>query len=106
MKNKYILYLDTSSSDQVLVALYMQDKKIRELSAGRSFTSQVVLPLIEQILQKEKITLKDICEIKVFEGPGSFTGLRVGAAVANTLSWLLQIPVNGKKGKIVEPRYQ
>ncbi len=106
MKNKYILYLDTSSSDQVLVALYLQDKKIRELSAGRSFTSQVVLPLIEQILQKEKITPKDLSEIKVFEGPGSFTGLRVGAAVANTLSWLLQIPVNGKMGKIVEPKYQ
>ena len=44
--------------------------------------------------------------IEVNAGPGSFTGLRVGASIANALSFALGIPVNGKPlGEIVEPRY-
>lgn len=69
--------------------------------------SQQVLNLINQILKKNKKTLKEITAIKVETGPGSFTGLRVGLAVANALGWALKIPVNGKKvGELVEPKYE
>ena len=52
---------------------------------------------IEKALKKKKAKLEDIKEIKVQTGPGSFTGLRVGVTVANTLAWVLGIKVNGKK---------
>lgn len=57
---------------------------------------------------------KGITAIEVNTGPGSFTGTRVGVAVANALGFALDIPVNGsprspreagKKGKIVLPKY-
>ena len=100
-----VLYLDTSDNQKTIVGL---DDKLLERPTG-SDKSQQVLGLINEILGKNKKTLKDITEIKVETGPGSFTGLRVGVAVANTLGWLLKIPVNGKiinKNDIIEPIYE
>ena len=65
---------------------------------------QELLTLIDQIMKKEKKSFKDIKEIKVNTGPGSFTGIRVGVSVANALAWSLGIKVNGKKS--VMPRYE
>lgn len=42
--------------------------------------------------------LKDISGIVIFEGPGSFTGLRIGISVANSLAKALQIPIVGTGG--------
>lgn len=71
--------------------------------------SQQVLSLINQTILKKGINLEDITEIEFNRGPGSFTGLKVGAAVANTLGWVLGIPVNGKnleREGPVEPIYE
>ena len=104
------LYIDTRDNQKTIVGL---DKTRLEKPSGPD-KSQQVLNLINQILKKNKQsfssnkkTLKDISKIKVETGPGSFTGLRVGLAVANTLGWALKIPVNGKKvGELVEPKYE
>lgn len=99
-----ILLIDTSSNKEIKVGLkignnhYFLKKKINFQKA------QVVLELIDKILKKYKLDLKDIHGINVVAGPGSFTGLRVGIAVANTLGWSLGIPVNGKR-QIVVPSY-
>ena len=58
------------------------------------------------MLQKNNLEINQITEIKINKGPGSFTGLRVGVAIANSLGFLLKIPVNGKKvGELEEPVY-
>lgn len=54
-----------------------------------------ILILIEKYLKENGKTLKDIESILVNCGPGSFTGVRVGITVANTLAWSLNIPVIG-----------
>lgn len=48
---------------------------------------------IEEILNKSSISLKDVQGLVVFQGPGSFTGLRIGISVANALAYSLSIPV-------------
>lgn len=48
---------------------------------------------IESILHTQKWTLTDLDGIVFYEGPGSFTGLRIGASVVNALGAGLQIPV-------------
>ena len=53
---------------------------------------------IEEILNKSSISYDDVGGIVVFKGPGSFTGLRIGAAVANALAYSLSIPVVAKTG--------
>jgi len=62
---------------------------------------QKLLELIDKLLTKTK--KESISEILVNLGPGSYTGLRVGCSVANTLAWALGIKVNGKDR--VEPVY-
>lgn len=64
----------------------------------------MLLPVIELMLREHSLTLGDITDIEVATGPGSFTGLRVGTAIANALGYLLDIPVNGKKA-LVNPIY-
>ena len=86
------LYIDTSDSEKVTIKL---DKKTFETSSYEE-KSQKLLPFIVETLKKEGKEMRDIKEIKVNTGPGSFTGLRVGVSVANALGWALQIPVNGK----------
>lgn len=93
------LYIDTSDNKKTIVGL---DSDRIEKPTGEDKSQQVLL-LIDQILKEHKKTLAEITEIQVETGPGSFTGLRVGVAVANALGWALKIPVNGKKG--VEPKY-
>lgn len=87
------LYIDTTQIRSATVKMGKFNK-----------TNQSLVPLIEEAIQANDIKFSDITEIIVATGPGSFTGLRVGASVANTLGFLLGIPVNGKKA-LVMPTY-
>lgn len=99
------MVLSINTSDNMKTTVGLDDDFITKPTGPDK--SQQVLSLINQILKKNKKTLKEITAIKVETGPGSFTGLRVGLAVANTLGWALKIPVNNKKiGDLVEPKYE
>jgi tRNA threonylcarbamoyladenosine biosynthesis protein TsaB len=95
------LFIDTSDGKKTTVKL--EEMVLEKTSI--SYDSQQVLILIEEILKKNKKTLQDLTEVKVNLGPGSFTGLRIGMAVANTLGFVLDIPVNGKR-QLVLPKYE
>jgi tRNA threonylcarbamoyladenosine biosynthesis protein TsaB len=56
-----------------------------------------LLLTIEKMLDKTKTTKKDLKGIVVYAGPGSFTGLRIGFTVTNTLAAGLNI-ANVKSG--------
>ena len=104
MKSGIVLYIDTSEKDTAKVAIETGGKRFEKLSESRRLKSQMVLPLIEILLEEHKLKLSDITEITVSTGPGSFTGLRVGATVGNALGYLLGIPVNGETGLVI-PTY-
>lgn len=70
--------------------------------------TEKILSFIHEKLQENGADWKDITEIHYFAGPGSFTGLRIGATIVNTLADQLQIPLydqNDKKHKIILPDY-
>ena len=104
--NKKILIIDTTDRGKIKVGVRIDSKTTFISSSATILKSQATLPLIEKILEKEKIGLKDLDEIEVNTGPGSFTGIRVGISIGNALSYLLKIPINGKNiGQLAEPVY-
>lgn len=105
-KEYVILYIDTSNRDQTIVGLRIGEKELKKINHNTQRKSQVVLGLVDSVLKEAKLRLKDIDEIKVKKGPGSFTGLRVGISIANALSFALGVGVNEKKlGEIELPAY-
>lgn len=103
---KIELYIDTSSNNKTIIELDIDGKK-EIMEKNLSKASQNLLPLIEEFLSQKQLTLKDMTSIRVNKGPGSFTGLRVGIAVANALGYLLKIPINGSStGSFILPEYE
>ena len=60
---------------------------------GAMTHSETLMPMIESVMQEAGAKASDIEMIAVTTGPGSFTGLRIGAATAKGLAFGLQIPV-------------
>lgn len=56
-------------------------------------SARTLAPAIAKLLERLQWTPSDLHAIAVVQGPGSFTGLRVGAATAKTMAWALSIPL-------------
>ncbi len=57
--------------------------------------SQTLLPMIDGMLRMAEVDVKELDAIAVAAGPGSFTGLRIGASTAKGLAQALDIPILG-----------
>lgn len=87
------LYIDTSSS--YLYSSIIEDEKlITEIKEefGQSL-SKVALPKIASMFEKNNLKPQDINKIIVVNGPGSFTGIRIGITIAKVYAWSLNIPI-------------
>ena len=93
-----ILLIDTASPLCRLTFVDGVNQYAAEWEAGRGLALGL-LGYIETELQKQHKDFQDITGIGVFQGPGSFTGLRIGLTVANTLADALSIPIVGSVGE-------
>ena len=101
------LIIDTADNKKNTVGLKIDDREYLLTDDMLSNREQIILSMIDEILKKHKIDTEDLSAIQINVGPGSYTGLRVGLAIANTLSYVLKIPINGKKvGEIILPIYK
>lgn len=91
-----ILGIDTSTTIGS-VALVDSDKGILgEITINNKTThSEMIMKMIDTLLEMLKIDRKKIQKIAVGIGPGSFTGIRIGVAVAKGLAYSLGIPIVG-----------
>jgi len=87
------LFIDTHDKD-INLALYKNeeilDKNIKE---SERHHSDFIMPMLKELLDRNSITVHDLNEIYVVNGPGSFTGVRLGVTIAKTLAFTLNIPI-------------
>ncbi|MCR5667595.1 MAG: tRNA (adenosine(37)-N6)-threonylcarbamoyltransferase complex dimerization subunit type 1 TsaB [Lachnospiraceae bacterium] len=90
-----ILALD-SSGLVASVAVVEDETLIGEYSVNYKKThSQTLLPMLDTLAKMIDLDLQTIDAIAVAEGPGSFTGLRIGSATAKGLGFALKKPLIG-----------
>ena len=66
--------------------------------AGRTLANQL-LSTLEQFLGQNNVKIEEISGLFAYKGPGSFTGLRIGLTVTNTLAYARNLPVTSGEGK-------
>jgi tRNA threonylcarbamoyladenosine biosynthesis protein TsaB len=99
------LSIDTTDRFMIKLGLRQDQHVLADINlpvAGKA--DQQLLPLIEQLLMDQAVVACQISGIEVAIGPGSFTGTRVGVAIANALALAWSVPINGQND-FVEPVY-
>lgn len=85
---------------QAEVGLFDDDKQLDyEVWAAHKELSLTILQRIKELLKRNDKSFDDLEGVVAFKGPGSFTGLRIGLTVANTLGYGLRIPVIGSEAE-------
>lgn len=88
-----ILGID-SSGMVASVAIVQDDVLIAEYTMNHKKThSETLLPMIDEIVKTSETKLEEIDAIAIAAGPGSFTGLRIGAATVKGLGLAIEKPV-------------
>ena len=93
-----ILAIKTDQPEAELY-LYEDQKLVAKYSwlAGRELSSSLMIQ-IEKFINNNDVEIKNLNAMIVYEGPGSFTGLRIGITVANSIAYSLDISVSASGG--------
>lgn len=89
-----ILALDTSTEYLSLALLLDGQVLSRDTHAGQTH-SQLILPMVGELLKEGGISLRELDGIAFGAGPGSFTGLRIACGVTQGLAFGANLPVAG-----------
>lgn len=83
-----------SANEQCSVALIDDSQLVyfEQYDEPRAQTQQI-LPMIERALKQSQTTWRDLSAIAFSRGPGSFSGVRINAAVTQALAWANDLPV-------------
>lgn len=93
-----ILLFDSSSMVVRLVFVTEAGEwRTYEWEAGRSLARDI-LQYIDQKLKENGTSFNALTAVGVYRGPGSYTGLRIGLTVLNTLAESKSIPIVGASG--------
>ncbi|MGB2832009.1 MAG: tRNA (adenosine(37)-N6)-threonylcarbamoyltransferase complex dimerization subunit type 1 TsaB [Methylotenera sp.] len=87
-----LLAFDTSTEYLSLALSKGDETFVFDINAGQTH-SQIILPQIQALLNSTKMRLKDLHGIAFGAGPGSFTGVRIAAGVAQGLGFGANLPV-------------
>ena len=92
MNNLTLLALDTSTEACSAALLHKGETTSLDEVAQRTHTKRI-LPMIDEILSQSGIKLNKVDALVFGRGPGSFTGVRVGAGIAQGVALGAELPV-------------
>lgn len=88
-----ILTIRTDKPEAEL-GLFVGDQRLAyTVWAAHRELAETIQHRIEELLTQKGKTMHELQGIVAYQGPGSFTGLRIGLTVANALAYSLQVPI-------------
>ena len=88
-----ILFIDTHD-ELITIALKNKDDLFIKTQESEYSHSIYTMPMIESIFKENNLNVKELEKIIVINGPGSFTGIRIGLSIAKTMAYALNIKIN------------
>ncbi len=87
------LFIDTHTT-YIRLGLVLDNQLLKEEKTTEKLDhSTICIPTLIKLMNESNKTVKDLTDIVVVNGPGSFTGERLGVTIAKTLAYTLQIPI-------------
>jgi len=96
MKNPrpVLLAIETATSS-CSAALSVDGEVCERIEVGQNIHSQVLLSMINELFQESALEVGQLDAVAVGQGPGSFTGLRIGIGVAQGIAYGADCPMIG-----------
>lgn len=91
MKDRVILAVD-ATGDDLTVALAARGKTWSARRSGKVPHDEALLPAVEGLMKKAKVSWDDLDAVAAAAGPGRFTGIRIGLAFAAVVGMRQRIP--------------
>ena len=89
----YSLFIDTHMN-KIVIVLFKDGKILKKLERDSVQSHSVlVIPMIRDVLKSICLAIEDLNDLIVVNGPGSFTGVRIGVTIAKTMAYTLNIPI-------------
>src|SRR5690554_4981934 len=88
-----VLALETANEQCSVSVIDDTQELFFQLDARAKAQTQTILPMIEQGLNDLDLAVSDLTAIAFSRGPGSFSGVRINAAVTQALAWSNDLPV-------------
>ena len=89
-----ILLTIRTDKPEAEIGLYNADKRLAyDIWQAHRQLAETLHGRIESLLKKQQLRWNDIGGVVCFQGPGSFTGLRIGITVGNTLAYSYGLPI-------------
>lgn len=87
-----ILAVDTAT-EACSAALYINGELFERYELAPREHTQLILQMVEQLLEQQQLTLKQLDALAFGRGPGSFTGVRIATGVVHGLAFASDLPV-------------
>lgn len=86
-----ILAIETTGASASVAIINEKGQIFEEFSTETLNHLQFLMPMVQKVLEKSKLQINDLTAIAASEGPGSFTGIRIGVSSARALAQALNI---------------